>query len=67
MAIEAAIVRIMKARRRLDHQSLMQEVLQSLQMFRPSPAVVKSKIEYLINHEYLERDQDDKSVYKYMP
>jgi len=37
IAIEAAIVRIMKSRRKLDHTSLVQEVMQALQMFKPSP------------------------------
>ena len=37
IAIEAAIVRIMKSRKKLEHNNLIQEVLQTLQMFKPSP------------------------------
>jgi cullin 1 len=37
IAIEAAIVRIMKSRKKLDHTSLVQEVILSLRMFRPNP------------------------------
>lgn len=66
IAIEAAIVRIMKSRKKLDHNSLVSETIQALQMFKPYPQVIKSKIEQLIEREYLERDPDDKSVYRYL-
>ena len=33
IAIEASVVRIMKARKRLDHTSLIQEVISALRMF----------------------------------
>jgi len=66
IAIEAAIVRIMKSRKKLDHTSLVQEVIQSLRMFRPNPQAIKTKIETLIEKEYLERDADDKNLYKYL-
>lgn len=66
IAIEACIVRIMKSRKRLDHQSLVKECLQSLHMFKPSPVVIKQKIEQLIEREYLERDPEDKSIYRYL-
>jgi len=66
IAIEAAIVRIMKSRKRLDHTSLVQEVIQVLQMFKPHPIAIKQKIEQLIEREYLERDSEDRTVYKYL-
>ncbi|CDW78925.1 cullin-1-like isoform 1 [Stylonychia lemnae] len=66
IAIEASIVRIMKSRKKLDHVNLVKEVLQTLQLFKPSPQVIKEKIEQLIEREYLERDPDDKSIYKYL-
>lgn len=37
IAIEACIVRIMKSRKRCDHNSLVQEVISTLQMFKPHP------------------------------
>lgn len=37
IAIEAAIVRIMKGRRKLDHLTLVQEVITNLHMFKPQP------------------------------
>lgn len=66
IAIEAAIVRIMKGRRKLDHLTLVQEVLTSLHMFKPQPQLIKHKIETLIDREFLERDPNDRSTYNYL-
>ncbi|CAI5951659.1 unnamed protein product [Closterium sp. NIES-65] len=47
--IEAAIVRIMKSRRMLDHNNLVSEVTKQLQArFLLNPAVIKKRIESLI-------------------
>ena len=54
--IEAAIVRIMKARRVLDHNAIVSEVTKQLQnRFMPNPAVIKKRVESLIEREFLER------------
>lgn len=66
IAIEAAIVRIMKARKELSHQQLISEVLSQLAFFKPNPKVIKQRIEHLIEREYLERDQQQASVYRYL-
>ncbi|ETN39534.1 uncharacterized protein HMPREF1541_05760 [Cyphellophora europaea CBS 101466] len=59
-AIEAAIVRIMKARKELSHQALMTETIQQLsQRFQPDVGMVKRKIEALIDREYLDRGPDE--------
>lgn len=62
--IEACIVRVMKARKTLGHQQLVSEVLNQLQSFRPAPAMIKQKIEGLIERDYLERESG--SSYKYL-
>ncbi|GAX29145.1 cullin 1 [Fistulifera solaris] len=66
IAIEAAIVRIMKARKTLQHQQLLSEVLAQLSFFNPNPRVVKKRIEALIDREYLERSAENTGVYNYL-
>jgi len=66
IAIEAAVVRIMKARKTLPHQQLLAEVLSQLAFFRPNPKVIKRRIEALIDREYLERDPEKASTYRYL-
>ncbi|XP_064614961.1 cullin-3-like [Liolophura sinensis] len=65
--IEAAIVRIMKARKKLQHNVLVAEVTEQLKArFLPSPVVIKKRIEGLIEREYLARTPDDRKVYTYV-
>jgi len=66
IAIEAAIVRIMKTRKHMAHQQLISEVLSQLHFFKPEPRVVKKRIEHLIDREYLERDTERSNFYKYL-
>ena len=66
-AVEASIVRVMKARKTMPHQQLVMEVSQQLmKLFKPDPKVIKNRIESLISREYLERDKDNNGVYKYL-
>ena len=62
--IEACIVRVMKARKTLQHSQLSQEVMTQLQSFSPTPANIKKKIENLIERDYLERESGNS--YKYL-
>ncbi|OWR44585.1 Cullin-3, partial [Danaus plexippus plexippus] len=65
--IEAAIVRIMKARKKMAHTLLVAEVTEQLRVrFLPSPVVIKKRIEGLIEREYLARTPDDRKVYTYV-
>lgn len=65
--IEAAIVRVMKARKTMEHSQLIAEVTQQLSArFMPNPMVVKKRIESLIEREYLERSKKDRKVYHYL-
>lgn len=64
--VDAAIVRIMKARKQLNHAILLADVRAQLQKrFDAQPLLIKNRIESLINLEYLERDPDDRTVYLY--
>jgi len=65
LAIEACIVRVMKARSHLTHQQLVMEVSQNLSnIFKPDARIIKKRIEDLIQRDYLERD-DAGSGYNY--
>lgn len=66
-SIEAAIVRIMKQRKQLVHSQLMTEVLAQLAArFTPDVTMIKSRIESLIEREYLERLSEDPPTYGYV-
>lgn len=65
-SIEAAIVRVMKGRKILQHQQLVAEVVEQLTLFRPNPKSIKQRIENLIEREFLERDPDNQNLYKYL-
>lgn len=65
--IEAAIVRIMKARKEQEHNVLIAEVTGLLKSrFMPSPSAIKKRIESLIEREYLVRSPNDRKVYMYL-
>ncbi|PVD30741.1 hypothetical protein C0Q70_10016 [Pomacea canaliculata] len=67
MYLQAAIVRIMKARRLLKHNLLIQEVItQSATRFSPSVSMIKKCIETLIDKQYLERTASSPDEYNYM-
>lgn len=66
-AVDACIVRIMKARKILLHVDLQAEVLRQVASFQPEPRFVKQRIESLIERDFLERDVADAKFYKYMP
>lgn len=61
--IEAAIVRIMKARKKLPHANLVAEAIEQLRhRFAPSPIAIKKRIEGLIDREYLSRSPENRYV-----
>lgn len=65
--IEAAIVRIMKSRKNMQHNLLVSEVTNQLKSrFLPSPVVIKKRIESLIEREYLARANEDMKMYTYV-
>lgn len=65
--VDAAIVRIMKSRKKLDHNSLLDEVFRQCTLFKPQPSQIKVQIEHLIDREFLKRDAEKRNVYIYLP
>jgi len=65
--IDAAVVRIMKSRKKLDHNSLLEEVYKHCTLFKPQPSQIKVQVEHLIDREFLKRDGEKRYVYIYLP
>lgn len=64
--VDAAIVRIMKTRHTLRQNQLLSEVTDQVKrMFSPQPRMVKMRIEALIQQEYLERDEEERTNLHY--
>jgi len=62
--VETIIVRIMKSKKRLEHNQLIGEVLNDMSVAHAR--MVRRRIEHLIEREYLKRDEVDHSVYHYV-
>lgn len=57
----------MKARRTIDNQTLQQETVKLLiTKFNPDAAQIKVRIEQLIVRGFIERDESDKRIFKYI-
>lgn len=51
----------------LDHNSIVTEVSRQLSSrFIANPVVIKKRIESLIEREFLERDPEDRKLYRYL-
>ncbi|XP_050421359.1 cullin-3-B-like, partial [Adelges cooleyi] len=65
--IEATVVCIMKARKKLKHDTLVIEVVEQLRSrFMPSSKLIKERIEWLIKKEYIARTLEDQNTYSYV-
>ncbi|KAI8577434.1 hypothetical protein K450DRAFT_252413 [Umbelopsis ramanniana AG] len=63
--VDAAIVRIMKTRKSLSHNMLINELFEQLR-FPVKATDIKKRIESLIDREYMERESEDSSSYRYL-
>ncbi|KER28332.1 hypothetical protein T265_04792 [Opisthorchis viverrini] len=65
--IQAAIVRVMKSRKQIDHVSLIKSVFQQASgRFQPSIPLIKRCVETLIDKGYIERSPYDPDQYNYL-
>jgi cullin 3 len=56
-----------QARRVLDYNSIVTEVTQHMSgRFQPLPLDIKKRIESLIERDFLERDEADRTTYRYI-
>ena len=61
---QSAIVRIMKARKKMKHMQLVSECINQIKSrFVPQVSDIKKCIEILLDKEYLERLEDDELGY----
>jgi cullin 4 len=65
--LDAAIVRIMKARKELSYEQLKIALIEALKgHFVPEVSTIKQRIQVLVEQEYLKRDEEDMSKYVYV-
>lgn len=65
--VDAAIVRIMKNRKVLNHSELVNEVTSQLsRRFNPKVSMIKMSVERLIEKDYLERNDKDRKILHYL-
>eukprot|EP01054_Gregarina_sp_Poly1_P000344 Gregarina_sp_Poly_1__343@NODE_1083_length_5153_cov_180_372198_g752_i0_p2_GENE_NODE_1083_length_5153_cov_180_372198_g752_i0NODE_1083_length_5153_cov_180_372198_g752_i0_p2_ORF_typecomplete_len807_score116_80Cullin/PF00888_22/1_6e52Cullin_Nedd8/PF10557_9/2_9e03Cullin_Nedd8/PF10557_9/6_1e17LCD1/PF09798_9/0_052FUSC/PF04632_12/0_58_NODE_1083_length_5153_cov_180_372198_g752_i026915111 len=65
--VDAAIVRIMKAKRKLTHLELVTSLNEMLKaQFLPPTLLVKERVSYLIEREFLQRDANHHETYHYV-
>jgi len=65
--VEAAMVRVMKARNRLDWNQLQVEVINILkERFSPDAKMLKKRLESLIDRKFFERDENDPKILIYI-
>ena len=63
----AAMVRIMKGDKTLDHQHLIEKTTEILKdKFRVTNTLAKQSLEYLLEKEYIQRDSDNPMLYHYL-
>ena len=66
-SLDAAIVRIMKARKEMAYEHLKAATIDAVKgHFVPQVDSIKRRIDSLVESEYLERSEDDRSRYKYI-
>ncbi|CAO1613646.1 unnamed protein product [Sympodiomycopsis kandeliae] len=67
LVLQASIVRIMKSKKKVKHNELLQLVVDSIKnRFQIDVGEIKKQFEILIEKEYMERDEDDRTSYTYL-
>ncbi|PWN51191.1 Cullin-domain-containing protein [Violaceomyces palustris] len=67
LVLQAAAVRVLKARKTIKHNELINEVLEQIKSrFTVEVSEIKKTFEILIDKEYMERVEGERGVYKYL-
>lgn len=65
--IQEAIIKILKMRKQISNWNLQGELVDILKnMFLPSKKMIKEQVEWLIEHKYMKRDEDDINMFVYI-
>ncbi|KAH8992167.1 hypothetical protein EDB83DRAFT_2683263 [Lactarius deliciosus] len=65
--LDAAIVRVMKARKQLTYEQIKTETIEAVRRhFTPDVLSIKQRIDGLVEQEYLRRDDDDRNMFFYV-
>ena len=60
-------MKIMKMRKKISNAQLQTELVEILKnMFLPSKKMIKEQIEWLIDHKYMRRDEENINMFIYM-
>ncbi|KAI0700482.1 Cullin-domain-containing protein [Cytidiella melzeri] len=66
-ALDAAIVRIMKGKKQLPYEQLKTATIDAVkQHFKPDVAMIKQRVDNLVEQDYLRRDDDDMTLLVYV-
>jgi cullin-5 len=64
---QEAIIKIMKMRKCISNAQLQSELIDILKnMFLPSKKMIKEQIEWLIEHKYMKRDEENINMFIYL-
>ncbi|XP_012219045.1 cullin-5 isoform X2 [Linepithema humile] len=67
LRVQEAIIKILKMRKKISNAQLQTELVDILKnMFLPSKKMIKEQIEWLIEHKYIRRHDDDINTFVYM-
>ena len=66
--IDGAIVKVMKTNKdtAVKHSDLVNKVAEMIALFKAQPPQIKTRIEDLINKQYMRRDEKDRAKYWYI-
>lgn len=65
--LDAAIVRIMKGRKKMAFEQIKSEVIVAVKKrFVPEIRHIKQRVDYLVENEYLKRDEEVKDLFVYL-
>ncbi|XP_076224719.1 cullin 5 isoform X3 [Nomia melanderi] len=67
LRVQEAIIKILKMRKKISNAQLQTELVDILKnMFLPSKKMIKEQIEWLIEHKYIRRHDDDINTFVYV-